>query len=501
VAWEKQRRPQDNYKQCLARLRATPNFALTFTSDAGDDLCTYINEVSPNRLVTLGAKATGIQANCDNRVEHDIDAALMLGHFPTDLTSVVPFSLEDCNVHEVIEKVQNLTPGGTDAKAYWKVFIVYICGSGYYSSESFVSTLQQRFPDAAIVGGICESGYVSIECTKELLEKKSAEDLRHLWKMFGGKSFSGIDPDQGKDQLLELTFNILSKRKYVVERFEDGIFGMVFGGDVPVRSIVSRGVKSVTGDDTLSLAHSRFTIQSASFSRPEDDDYMFRGDPELLKPTHIIRQIKNHESGLTTSPLAMLSNVIGSRQPEFIGLRRAGQDGYELHPLSPFSLQTNSIILMTDGSIEQEETLVGAEIDLFALEPQACLQHLEDTLSKLKLQTEDDVILGGIMFSCNGRGPERRSMLREEMADARKFHKHFPHVALCGFYAGGEVGPMAMVGKQEVFQKGKAAVQGFTVVFALFIVPPVKPGSFHLDDSPANVDAFVRDFLRGDNFK
>jgi small ligand-binding sensory domain FIST len=40
--------------------------------------------------------------------------------------------------------------------------------------------------------------------------------------------------------------------------------------------------------------------------------------------------------------------------------------------------------------------------------------------------------LGGLMFSCSGRGPERRSLLREEMADAKRFHKHFPDVNLCG---------------------------------------------------------------------
>jgi hypothetical protein len=223
---------------------------------------------------------------------------------------------------------------------------------------------------------------------------------------------------------------------------------------------------------------------------------MFRGDPSLLKPTHVIKTVRDNETGKTVSPMAILAST-GSRQPEFVGLRRPTTDGYELHALSPFSLQANSIVLMTDGSAEQESSLLNADVDLFALDWKSCLDHMDSTLEKLKAQTENEVILGGIMYSCNGRGPERRSMLREEMADAKRFHKHFPDVNLCGFYAGGEIGPMAMVGKRDIFQSGKAAVQGFTAVFALFIVPAMRPGSFHLDDSPDNVLNFITQSMQG----
>ncbi|KAI2499899.1 hypothetical protein MHU86_14569 [Fragilaria crotonensis] len=94
LAWEnQQRRPIDNFMHCLSRMRTKPNFALTFTGETGNELCGHLNEVAPDGLVTLGASASGIQANCEGRVEHDIDAALMLGNFPPERTKILPLLL------------------------------------------------------------------------------------------------------------------------------------------------------------------------------------------------------------------------------------------------------------------------------------------------------------------------------------------------------------------------------------------------------------------------
>lgn len=469
--------------------------------ETGKELCNHMDAVSPSGFVTMGVCASGIQANCDDRVEHDIDATLMLGNFPVDRTDMVPFYLEDCDAKTLIEKTESVTPEGVESSSYWKVFIVNVCGSGFYSAETFVATLQQKYPNAAIVGGMCSSGFISTELTREELTHKSVDQLHELLNLLEPNGNNPMDMDEldedfDEDKLLDLVASAVAKRKYVVQEVDDGIFGVAFGGDVPVRSIVSRGVKNVTGGDEFSDDPSRWVVEHVDFARPGDEEYMFRGDPELLKPVHMIRRVKDGETGNVASPLSMLAHV-NEHQPEFVGLRRPGADGYELHPLSPFSLQSNCIVLMTDGSPEQEESLRGASIDLFALDAQACLDHMDGTLEKLKAQTENEVILGGIMFSCSGRGPERRSMLRREMADATLFHKHFPDVGLCGYYAGGEIGPMAMVGKRNIFQSGKAAVQGFTAVFALFIVPVVKPGSFQIDDSPENIMQFVKASLAG----
>ena len=489
LAWEnQQRRPIDNYKHCLSRMRTKPNFALTFTGETGNELCSHLNEVAPDGLVTIGASASGIQANCEGRVEHDIDAALMLGNFPPELTKILPFSCESFESSTLPGRLAAATPPGENASSFWKVFIVYACGSGFYSVDNFVSLLQNNHPDSTIVGGICESGFVSMEVTKEFLVTKRKKDLKELFASHGCGS---IEESVGFDALLDQVFVALQKRKYIVEQVDNAIFGLAFGGDVPVRSVVSRGVKSVTGGAADADQPSRWVVEDVEFSCPGDPMYMFQGDPEVLKPTHVIRSVRDMESGKIMSPLAMMASV-RQRPPEFVGLRRPDTDGYELHALSPFSIQANSIVLMTDGTPEQELSIQSANIDLFVLDAKSCNDHMDCTLELLKAATIDEVILGGLMFSCSGRGPEKRSMLREEMADARRFHKHFPDINLCGFYAGGEIGPMAMAGKRDVFQSGKAAVQGFTAVFALLIVPVMKPGAFDIDDSPENVLNFMR---------
>jgi hypothetical protein len=64
-------------------------------------------------------------------------------------------------------------------------------------------------------------------------------------------------------------------------------------------------------------------------------------------------------------------------------------------------------------------------------------------------------------------------------------------VPCLGFYAGGEIGPMALAGNENVFQTGRASVQGFTAVFCLFIVPVVERQRQMLDDCNENVNRFV----------
>jgi len=448
------RQPRDEYKQCLACLSSKPNFALLFlASDAECDLCSDLYQSGPPGLATVGVRAPKIQANCNQTIECDIDACLMLGTMPPKNTEIIPFNVSGRTSSTLIKTLTNLSPDTENSVDFWKVFLVYICGDGYYHAESFVSELQSKYPHATIVGGVCDSGYVSCKRMEGRVQRPGPASV------------------------------------------EDGIFGLAFGGDVPVRTIVSRGMKSVTGGDKLSLERSRWIVHDAGISRTGDQSYpLSREDvyaDSELRPMHIIRSIIDNSSGQVVSPLSMLNSV--TNPPEYIGLRRNEMDGYELHTLYPFSIQSESIMLLTtDGTPEPNIPLSNAEIDLFALDPESCLQDLDHTLRNLKLQTQNDMILGGVMFSCNGRGPEKSCMLKTEMADANCFQKYFPKVCLGGFYAGGEIGPEAVVGKRNIFQRGKACVQAFTVVFALFVVPPVKPGSFTFEDSHSNVLDFVR---------
>ena len=103
---------------------------------------------------------------------------------------------------------------------------------------------------------------------------------------------------------------------------------------------------------------------------------------------------------------------------------------------------------------------VGSSLDLFELDPAACLEDLDATLASLKQTLHKEKLLGALMFSCGGRGPGARSMLGREMADARAFDNVFPGLPLLGFYAGGEIGPEARPMSRNPFQSGKVKLQG-----------------------------------------
>jgi hypothetical protein len=44
-------------------------------------------------------------------------------------------------------------------------------------------------------------------------------------------------------------------------------------------------------------------------------------------------------------------------------------------------------------------------------------------------------------------------------------------------------------------KQSKAALQGFTVVFAVFVVPKIDLSTFHLDDGEDSVNLFATDYF------
>jgi hypothetical protein len=141
---------------------------------------------------------------------------------------------------------------------------------------------------------------------------------------------------------------------------------------------------------------------------------------------------------------------------------------------------------------EAEESLENANVDLLDLDGKACMDDMTNATRKLKEQTQGEKLLGAVMISCNGRGPTAGGLISEDMSDATRFAKAFPDVPCLGFYAGGEIGPEAKAGRESAFQAGKTALQGFTAVFALFIVPIIDFNGVDLDDCSENVEQFVK---------
>lgn len=92
-----------------------------------------------------------------------------------------------------------------------------------------------------------------------------------------------------------------------------------------------------------------------------------------------------------------------------------------------------------------------------------CMSRAQETATE-KCQS----ILGALLFTCNARGPH---MFGAHARDAALFQAQFPQAPLMGFYAAGEIGPQVEEGAEHAFLRGNAAMQGFTAVFGLFLVP------------------------------
>lgn len=297
---------------------------------------------------------------------------------------------------------------------------------------------------------------------------------------------------------MEHLYKVMQSKKYRLDMLDNGgIFGVALGGqDVPVRSMVSRGVKSLTrvgvGGVTASgdsRPSTNFTVEQAEHILPTDEGYMFTGqDPP---PYHLIRRIRDNDTGKVYSPVEL---VTAFGQSTFLGVRRVGEDGFSLHMPHPISLNLNAFLLVkseNSSTEDAEESLVNANVDLLDLDGKACMDDMTNATRKLKEQTKGEKLLGAVMISCNGRGPTAGGLISEDMSDATRFAKAFPDVPCLGFYAGGEIGPEAKAGRESAFQAGRTALQGFTAVFALFIVPIIDLSGVNLDDCSENVEQFV----------
>lgn len=260
-------------------------------------------------------------------------------------------------------------------------------------------------------------------------------------------------------------------------------------------------------------------VVEAEYVRSGNSSNMF-GRGEYTPSHHLIRTVQDRETLRTYTPSELFQK---SGQFEFLGIRRPHEIGYKLDRLHPISEEVNLFVLVDTGNDDNNnrnadnfDILVGANIDLYTLTGRACMDDMDITMRCLREQTCGKEILGAIMFSCNGRGP-RVGFSPECMMDAKIFHRYFPSVPCLGFYACGEIGPIALAcsrtypdtasrtndsnnlkNNTNVFSNhGNACVQGFTAVFALFIVPTRDPNKIEfLDDCEDTIEEFIRKRLQ-----
>ncbi|GKY98207.1 hypothetical protein MPSEU_000778400 [Mayamaea pseudoterrestris] len=454
----RQKTPAEVCQEAISKIQTTPNLALAFSKGSGSFSTSHL----PDDIVAMETVAESIQ--CPELI--------------TTLTL-------DCSQGGVVDQFLAHLATTDD----WKVFIINVAGS-VTGAGVFVTKLQARFPEATIVGGVCDHGAVSVPVgasTKEDLGKQTTSSLVKLYRSLGGTTkFTGCM----KDEVVEIIYNLQQSKKFRLARIDEGIFGIALTGQVPFRSVVSRGVRSLIHGGVPQSA-TTYYIEAADVVHHDDDANMFERETPSY---HLIRSVRNQEDGKLYTPINLMQKF---GLADMVGIRRESHDGFEVLPPHQVSFRINEILLFCDGQLLDEQSLVGANFDLFQLQAEACCLDLESKMKLLEEQTVGEQILGALMISCNGRGPSPGSFIPEEMADARRFANVFPNVPCLGYYANGEIGPMALAGRRSIFQTGSACVQGFTAVFALFIVPPVDLGAFELDDSAENVHLFVKSELHG----
>ena len=521
-------RPAALVRKALGRLRSTPSVAFLFHTTQGvsrgsdvdpqafwyQENPSEIERFLPVDCAVLSAASHDIQANSEGLVESRSGCCVLLASFDRNRTSFLPFKIAGDGGYESEEDPDKICkdlgidypPGPVDNLIwrlrgeiptqdldYWKIIFVYVA-SGRSDPEGIVQQLQEAFPKASIVGGICEGGHVRMWLDKDkatkarrsaaykVLSSKTARQLVTIIKELGGQEFTEADT---KGELIEAALNagfVANNSGMNLEEIGDGIFGLAIGGDVPVRTIVSRGVRSQTSHEVSPLS-SAFTITEASILRPGDESYPFVTE---TVPLHVIEKVKCSDS---REEMDGISFVL-SQRAQIVGIKPFGAGGFDLTFLQRHHIGTGRLII--EAGEDGDETLSGSMIDAFDLDGPACQEDLSLKLDRLKQMVADQRLLAGIMFSCAGRGPGPGHLIPEEMFDAKRFHERFPKTPCLGFYAGGEIGPKAMAGNSEdIYQRGKATLQGFTAVFALFIAPTINIKDFSIDDSPENVAKYM----------
>ena len=526
------------YQQAISKLQGPPRLALSFTTtdvaaeamNDGDGTTRTLHELlqtrNPNDTVVLGAIADTIQStgirhspltsldafdsnsinsNHNTYECQSSNSLMMLAGLPSN-TVVQPYMMSFVDyptVHDA-ETYANTT---FCPQVEWKMFITYVVGNGVGIADAFIHTIQTKFPNVAIVGGICSAAYVSVpnvdrdKSIQELVEVYETHALLDKISDLGGRLV--WDEKMTHKYVAEYYFRLAQGKEYSLsilgmnpDRMAHGICGVALAGDVPIRSVVSRGVESLVskyyGGNGIPSSSTTLYVHESEIVRPNDEGYMLSG--ESPPPYHLIYTIRDEADG----KIYKVDEIIQTYgHSDFIGLRFSNQDGFFLETPHPISIQLHAFLMIASSGINEDVTLTGANVDFFDLSAKQCMYDMTYCMEQLRMQTSGEEILGAIMFSCNGRGPHAGMFITESMADAKRFADVFPHVPCLGFYADGEIGPLALAGRQSVFQQGNACVQGFTAVFALFVVPPFSwETTRKLDDSDACVAKYIENRFR-----
>jgi len=228
----------------------------------------------------------------------------------------------------------------------------------------------------------------------------------------GGMASGGLQP--GDNRL------ILGRKS-----FAEGAAGALISGPVRLRTIVSQGCRPI-GRHFIVTKSERNIIHELG------------GKPALIQLKEVFDELPNREK-LLVQRAPHLGRVVSEYQERF------EQGDF---------LVRNVIGSDPSGAIAVTDYIrVGQTVQFHVRDQESADAELKQLLAAAKKQKP--LPLGGLLFTCNGRGTR---LFSQPHHDAATIEKALGKIPLAGFFAQGELGP---IGKQNF-------MHGFTASIALF---------------------------------
>jgi small ligand-binding sensory domain FIST len=207
--------------------------------------------------------------------------------------------------------------------------------------------------------------------------------------------------------------------------FSEGAAAALISGPVRLRTIVSQGCRPIGRHFVVTKAE-RNTIQELG------------GKPALIQLKEIFDELPNREK------------LLVQRAPHLGRVVSEYQDKFEQGDF----LVRNVIGSDPSGAIAVTDYIrVGQTVQFHIRDQESADAELKQLLAAAKKQKPRP--LGGLLFTCNGRGTR---LFSQPHHDAAAIEKALGKIPLAGFFAQGELGP---IGKQNF-------MHGFTASIALF---------------------------------
>ncbi|MDB5349559.1 MAG: hypothetical protein JWN86_806 [Planctomycetota bacterium] len=211
------------------------------------------------------------------------------------------------------------------------------------------------------------------------------------------------------------------------EIFESGAVGMLLDGPIAVRTVVSQGCRPVGRPMVITKAEGNIIKELGRRTAVEVLRETFttldEADQALIREgLHVGRVINEYQESF--------------HQGDFLVRNVMGAD--------------------TEGGIAITDLVrVGQTVQFHVRDAASADSDLHELLALDRANHPGSKVVGGLLFSCNGRGSR---LFSEPDHDVNAFQEAFGPIPVAGFFAMGELGPVG----------GKNFVHGFTASLALF---------------------------------